>query len=70
MRKTFEQLVAELTPIVIANAPDTCSIGKGKEIAEDCAYLIRHGYSINMTNPEKRAQDEKTDAIVKRAFLK
>jgi hypothetical protein len=66
MRPTFEQLTKILEPVVFAGVPDTCSVGKAREITEDCAYLIWHGYSASMTSPEKKKHDKKVEAALER----
>lgn len=62
----FDDLCNMLRPIVMNNVPANCSVGKAREIVEDCAYLISHGYSMSMTSEEKKQRDKNLDEVLER----
>jgi hypothetical protein len=60
----FDDLCKILRPIVMDNAPPNCSVGKAREIVEDCVYLISHGYTMEMTNENKKQKDKALDSTL------
>lgn len=53
---SFDEVFKLVHPIVVNAAPAAVSLGCVKEIAEDVAYLITHGYTMEMAKtPETRA---------------
>lgn len=43
---SFDEVFKQIHPIVVQAAPQGISLGHAKEIAEDVAYLISHGYAL------------------------
>lgn len=65
---SFDEVFKRIHPIVVEAAPAACSLGCAKEIAEDVAYLISHGYTIEMAkNPKTR---DASDACLRDATAK
>lgn len=54
---SFDEVFKHIHPIVVSAAPERCSLGLAKEIAEDVAYLISHGYTIQMAKDPKARGD-------------
>lgn len=50
---SFDEVFKRIHPIVVEAAPAACSLGCAKEIAEDVAYLISHGYTVEMAKNSK-----------------
>jgi hypothetical protein len=52
---SFNELLAQVRPIVFDNVKQTVSVKCANEIAEDITYLIKHGFTVEMyKKPEKR----------------
>lgn len=55
MSAGFDKVLALVEPIVFANVDEKASVACAREIAEDIAYMITHGYTVEMCkHPEKR----------------
>ena len=50
---SFDEVFKLVHPIVVQAAPKACSLGCAKEIAEDVAFLISHGYTLAMARETK-----------------